>query len=147
MPLGWYYNEIVVYLVKRLSVKWSYSLCWSIHRTEWILHTSPRKVKSGNLPSKLDLTPCSCSSGAKYEATSQVYTSDSRLSSDTLEGCAAVHWDLNRLEKWIGKSPVKLSRKKCKVLYLGRSNPVQQYKLEANQLECSFAEREFCILE
>jgi len=36
--------------------------------------------------------------------------------------------------------------KKCKILHLGRKNPIQQYMLGATQLESSFAEKDLGVL-
>ena len=61
---------------------------------------------------------------------------------DTPEGCAAIQRDLDRLEKWAGRSLVRFSKGKCQVLHLGRNNPMHQYMLEADRLESSFAEKD-----
>lgn len=37
---------------------------------------------------------------------------------------------------------MKVSKRKCKVLHLGRNNPMHQYRLGAIQLECSFVEKD-----
>jgi len=43
---------------------------------------------------------------------------------DTLEGCAAIQRDLNRLEKWADKNLMKCNEGKCKILLLRRNNPM-----------------------
>jgi len=53
---------------------------------------------------------------------------------DTPGGCAASQRDLNRLESWADRNLMKFSRGKCKVLHLGRNNPMRQYMLVADQL-------------
>ena len=60
---------------------------------------------------------------------------------DTPEGCAAVQRDLDRLQKWAGRSLVRFNKGKCKVLRLGRNDPMHQHMLEADRLESSFAEK------
>ena len=72
------------------------------------------------------------------ESTISKFADDTKLGgvADTLEGCAAIQRDLNRLEKWADKNLIK-----SKVLRLGRNNPMYQYMLGANQLESSFSER------
>ncbi|KAK4817725.1 hypothetical protein QYF61_026479 [Mycteria americana] len=52
-----------------------------------------------------------------------------------------VQRDLNRLEKWEGRNVMKF-KGKHKALHLGRNNPMQQYRLEANRLESGFAEKD-----
>ncbi|KAK4807024.1 hypothetical protein QYF61_000353 [Mycteria americana] len=72
------------------------------------------------------------------------FADDTKLGgvADTPEGCAAIQRDLDRLEKWAGRSLVRFSKGKCKVLHLGRNNPMHQYMLEADQLESSLAEKD-----
>ena len=62
------------------------------------------------------------------------------------EGWAAIQRDLNRLEKWAGRNLIKFNKGKCKVLHLGRNNPMQQYMLAAAQLESSLAEKDLGVL-
>lgn len=57
---------------------------------------------------------------------------------DTLESRAAIQRDLDRLDTWADRD---LSVKgKGKVLHLGWSNTMQQYRLGLDWLESSFAE-------
>ncbi|KAK4807033.1 hypothetical protein QYF61_000362 [Mycteria americana] len=72
------------------------------------------------------------------------FADDTKLGgvADTPEGCAAIQRDLDRLEKWAGRSLVRFSKGKCKVLHLGRNNPMHQYMLGADQFESSFAEKD-----
>ncbi|GAB0203761.1 mitochondrial enolase superfamily member 1 [Grus japonensis] len=61
---------------------------------------------------------------------------------------AAIQRDLNRLEKWADRHLILLSKGKCKILYLGRNNPMSmyQYMLEANWLERQLAQKDLGIL-
>jgi len=51
---------------------------------------------------------------------------DSKLGgvADMPEGHAAIQRDLDRLEKCADRSRMKFNKETCKVLYLGRNNPL-----------------------
>ena len=44
-------------------------------------------------------------------------------------GCAGTAIDLDRLESWAERNLTKVSQGKCRVLHLGRNNPMHQYRL------------------
>jgi len=60
---------------------------------------------------------------------------------DTLEGCAVIQQDLNRLESWAQRNLRNFTKGKCRVLHLGRNNPMHQYRLGVDLLETSSVER------
>jgi len=62
---------------------------------------------------------------------------------DTPEGHAAIQRGLSRLEKWADRNLMKLNKGKCKVLYLGRNNPMHP---GTDHLESSFAEKDLGVL-
>ncbi|GAB0185672.1 lysophospholipid acyltransferase 2 [Grus japonensis] len=51
-----------------------------------------------------------------------------------------------RLEKQADRNLMKFNKEKCKVLHLGKGNPLSQYVLVATQLESSLAEKDAEIL-
>jgi len=61
---------------------------------------------------------------------------------DTPEGCAATQQDLDRLERNL----MKFNKGKCRVLHLGRNNPMHQYRVGTDLLESSSAERDLGVL-
>ncbi|GAB0179881.1 mitochondrial enolase superfamily member 1 [Grus japonensis] len=65
---------------------------------------------------------------------------------DMPEGCAAIQRDLSRLEKWADRNLMKFNKRKCKVLHLGRNNPIHQGMLRATQMENCLAENDLGFL-
>jgi len=72
--------------------------------------------------------------GEELECTLSKFADDTKLGgvADTPEGCAAIQCDLDMLESWKQRNLMKYSKGKCRVLHLGRNNPMHQYRLGAD---------------
>ena len=65
---------------------------------------------------------------------------------DPLEGRNAIQRDLDTLVRWADANLLKFKHAKCKVLYLGRSNPRHSYRLGNKEIQCSPAEKDLGVL-
>ncbi|GAB0190190.1 mitochondrial enolase superfamily member 1 [Grus japonensis] len=78
------------------------------------------------------------------ECTLSKFVDDTKLGGvdDISEGYAAIQQDLDRLESWAERNQMKFNKGKCRVLHLGRNNPMHQYRLGIDLLGTISAEKD-----
>jgi len=84
----------------------------------------------------------------ELEGTISKFADDTKLGVvvGTPEGCAAIQRDLDRLEGLTERKMMRFNKGKCRVLQLGRNNPMHQYRLGVYLLESRSVERDLDVL-
>ncbi|CAM5135856.1 unnamed protein product, partial [Natator depressus] len=75
------------------------------------------------------------------------FADDSKLwgEVDKLEDRDTVQSDLGKLEDWAKRNLMRFNKDKCRVLHLGRKNPMHRYRLGTDWLSSSSAEKDLGI--
>ncbi|CAM4631378.1 unnamed protein product [Lepidochelys kempii] len=72
------------------------------------------------------------------------FADDTKLGGEvnTLEGKDRTQRDLDKLEDWAKRNLMRFNKDKCRVLHLGRKNPMHRYRLGTKWLGSSSAEKD-----
>ncbi|CAM5115094.1 unnamed protein product [Natator depressus] len=146
-------SKLKEYGLDELTIRWieSWLDCWAQRVVINSSMSNWQPVSSG-VPQELVLGPVLFNIFINdlddvMNCTLSKFADDTKLGGevDMLEGRDRVHSDLDKQEDWAKRNLMRFNKNKCRVLHLGRKNPMQCYRLGTDWLSSSSAEKDLGI--
>ncbi|CAM5131471.1 unnamed protein product [Natator depressus] len=134
------------------TIRWIES--WLDRRAQWVVINGPMsswQPVSNGVPQGSVLGPVlfifinDLDNG--MDSTLSKFADDTKLAGEvgTLEGRDSIHSDLEKLEDWAKRNLIRFNKDKCRVLHLGRKNPMPCYRLGTDWLSGNSVEKDLGI--
>ncbi|XP_065421155.1 uncharacterized protein LOC135975029 [Chrysemys picta bellii] len=146
-------SKLKKYGLNEWTIRWieSWLDCWA----QWVVingSMSSWQPVSSRVPHRLILRPVFSNIFINdledgVDCTLSNLTDDTKLGGvvNMLEGRDRIQRDLDKLENWAKRNLMRFNKDKCRVLHLGRKNPMHRYRLGTEWLGSSSAEKDLGV--